>query len=129
MLDVIDFRLQIVIAVTDTTAMEISIMPRNALECEGRKGLPQQFTAKLETMLDLQRICSETVNSDGSLKPEGWRALLQASNLDLAVFVPYLGVSSSFISQVISRRKRSRKVEDTLAEFFHLDADRVWGRK
>ncbi len=104
-------------------------MPRTAAAREGREGLPEQVKAKLETLLDVQRIYSGTVNPDGSLKPEGWRALLKAVGMEISVLSPVLGVSSSFVGQVIDRRKRSQKVEDTLAELFHLDPVRAWGRK
>ena len=104
-------------------------MPRTPSEREGGEGLPIQIKAKFETLLDVQRICSGTVNPDGSLKPEGWRALLQAVGIELTVLASILEVTPSFISQVISRRKRSQRVEDVLAQLFHLDSARVWGRK
>lgn len=104
-------------------------MPRNAFVREGREGLPEQIKAKLETLLDVQRVCSGTVNPDGSLRPAGWRALLQAVEMDMTILAQVLGVSPATVSQVISGKKHSRKVEDTLAELFHLDPVRVWGRK
>ena len=104
-------------------------MPREASFCEGREGLPLQIKSKFETMLDVQRILAGTVNPDGSLKPAGWRALLQAVEMDMTIMADALGVSPSTVSQVIAGKKHSRMVEDTLAELFHLDPMRVWGRK
>lgn len=56
-------------------------MPRNAVKREGREGLPADIKAKLETMLDVQRILAGRAYAwtpEGGLEPavietvEGW---------------------------------------------------------
>ena len=104
-------------------------MPRKASTRDGREGLPEQVKAKLETLLDFQRICAGAVNDDGTLKPEGWRALMYSVGMTPAILADALRITPSAVSAVIGGHKRSRKVELTLAEFFQLNPERVWGRK
>lgn len=77
----------------------------------------------------IQRLLEDAVNDDGSLKPEGIRALCHAKGLVVAAFARLQGVSDSYIQAVISGRKQDPRIQDALAERLGMDSNLMWGRK
>lgn len=95
----------------------------------GGEGLPAHKNRQLDALFILLRHMADTVNQDGSIRPEGWLALMQVHELSLTAFAQEMGVSTSHVGMVIRRQRRNRRVENALAERFGLDAKTAWGGK
>lgn len=85
--------------------------------------------ARLETVFDFQRVFAGVVNADGSVKPEGIKAIFERYQVDIRAFAVQLNVSDSYVHAVIARRKRDRRIENAIASRFGIDPDRMWGRR
>lgn len=92
-------------------------------------GLPASEEARMESLFGLQKAFAGVVNPDGSLKPEGIKALFQRFRIDIRPFAELLGVSDAYVHAVIARRKRDVRIEDAIAERFGFEPNRMWGRK
>lgn len=88
--------------------------------------------AQHRTLSEIQLVFVGHVKPDGSLSSTGIKALLEAEGVTLRTFSELLGVTESFVHQVISRHRRNRRIEDAITERlsrYGFTADRMWGRK
>lgn len=103
-------------------------MPQKRLAPGSAIGLSTE-DARMETVFDFQRVFAGVVNPDGSVKPEGIKAIFERYQVDIKAFAVQLNVSDSYVHSVIARRKRDRRIEDAIASRFGIDPNRMWGRQ
>lgn len=94
-------------------------------------GLPTNVPAILATAADVQQMISHGINSDGSLSPEAFRALLKLKGVNLKALTELNGFQDPIFHQVINREFQNETVQNIIAEVLGLsaDADRIWGRQ
>lgn len=92
-------------------------------------GLPTDVQAILATSQAIETMMSTAIYSDGSLKPEAFRALLKLKDINLEQFAQSHGVTGAMIHRVINRQERSQRLELALAELLGLAPERVWGSR
>lgn len=92
-------------------------------------GLSEDVQAILSTAAAVQNMLASGINTDGSLKPEGIRALLKLKDISISSIAAEHGVSLEYTIQVINRQRGGRAVEDLIAEKLGLPSDQVWGRR
>ncbi len=92
-------------------------------------GLSADVQAILSTSSAVQNMLASGINTDGSLKPEGIRALLKLKGITISSLASERGVSVEYMIQVINRQRGGRAVEDLIAEKLGLPADQIWGRR
>ncbi|WLT32839.1 hypothetical protein [Geothrix sp. PMB-07] len=103
-------------------------MPQKDVNPGAAIGLPTAQEARLETVFDFQRLFAGVVNLDGSVRPEGIKAIFERYQVDIKTFAELMGVSDSYVHAVIARRKRDRRIEDAIAARFGIEPNRMWGR-
>ena len=92
-------------------------------------GLSTDVQAILSTSSAVQNMLASGINTDGSLKPEGIRALLKLKGITISALAAERGITVQYVLQVIDRQRGGRAVEDLIAEKLGLPADQVWGRR
>lgn len=105
------------------------MLPDKAPRKRPAYGLPVCVDAILATASDVQKMVSQGINPDGSLKPEGIRALLKLTGKSIKVLAETNGYSDAYFHQVIDRVRKDVRVEDIIAAALGLEADRIWARR
>jgi lambda repressor-like predicted transcriptional regulator len=99
------------------------------MHCGVAAGLPPSEDARLESLFGLQKAFQGVVNPDGSLKPEGIKALFERFRLEIKAFAESQGVSDAYVHAIIARRKRDTRIENAIAERLGFEPNRMWGRQ
>lgn len=92
-------------------------------------GLPASQNAVLATATDFHKHLDLAIRPDGSLTPEGIRALLKLRRVNIRALAGTNGYSDAYFYQVIERIRRDRTVEDVIAEAIGIPSDRLWARR
>lgn len=100
--------------------------PQGKGEAIGLSPLP---LAWLRSTQAIQSLIAEGVNADGSLKPETILALLRFLGIGLADIGDQHDVSRQFVQRVITREKRSPRIEEDIAVRLQMLPEVVWGRR
>lgn len=82
----------------------------------------------MQSTQDIQRLLMGGVNADGSLKAETILALLRFNGITARDVARNLGITSPQVREVVTRKRRTKYIQDYIATCIHMDADRVWGR-
>lgn len=83
--------------------------------------------AVIKTVGEIQRKWSGKINTDGSLKPEGIRALLKLEGVDLKALAERNGFVDPWLHRVINRECPDPRVRRLIAEAIGIPYECIWG--
>ena len=97
--------------------------------CKGAAiGLPNlNVSAVLKTAAAVQGVMADMINADGSLTPEGIRALLRGKNISIKILAETNGFADSWIHQIINREYPDIRVRKLLAKAIDIPYECLWG--
>lgn len=101
-------------------------MPRGKGEALGLSEVPMSW---MQSTQDIQRLMMGGVNLDGSLKPETILALLRFHGVGAIEIAREFGITHQQVRDVITRKRKTRYIQDRIAECLQMESDRVWGRR
>lgn len=91
-------------------------------------GLPVVPLAWMQTTQEIQLAILHGVRSDGSLTGDTIVSLLHIAGSDMAEVGQVFGCTRQYVRDVVTRKRRSVRIENYIAERLSMNADRIWGR-